>query len=48
MDVAGVVPVTRGFRVQAGVKNMFDKNYFYTAGYPEAGRTWFVNLRWLL
>ena len=26
--------------VQAGVKNLFDRNYYYTAGYPETGRNW--------
>jgi iron complex outermembrane receptor protein len=46
MDLAALVPIQMGVKVQAGVKNVFDKNYYYTAGYPEAGRTWFVNLRW--
>jgi len=27
------------------VKNLFDRNYYYTAGYPEIRRNWFVNLR---
>jgi outer membrane cobalamin receptor len=34
--------------VQAGVKNLFDRNYYYTAGYPETGRNWYVNLRYQL
>ena len=32
--------------VQAGIKNLLDRNYYYTAGYPEEGRNWFVNLRY--
>jgi hypothetical protein len=32
--------------LQAGVKNLFDRDYYYTSGYPEAGRNWFFNLRY--
>jgi iron complex outermembrane receptor protein len=46
MDLATIVPITRGVSLQAGVKNVFDKNYAYTAGYPEEGRNGFLNLRW--
>jgi len=46
MDLAAIVPIMRGVSVQAGVRNVFDKNYAYTAGYPEAGRNGFLNLRW--
>lgn len=35
-----------GFLVDAGVKNLFDKNYAIQEGYPEAGRTLFTNLRY--
>ena len=45
-DLAAVVPIAHGVGVQAGVKNVFDKNYVYTAGYPEAGRNGFLNVRW--
>jgi len=45
-DVFAVVPVRSGITVQAGVKNLLDRNYYYTAGYPEAGRTWFFNARY--
>ena len=27
--------------VQAGIKNLLDRNYYFTAGYPEEGRNWF-------
>jgi iron complex outermembrane receptor protein len=40
------VPIYKRVRVQMGVKNLFDRNYYDTAGYPEAGRTWFLNLRY--
>lgn len=45
-DIAGVVPIKAGFDVQAGVKNLFDRNYFYVEGYPEFGRTWYFNARY--
>jgi len=36
----------QGLTVSAGVENGFDKNYQLQAGYPEAGRSWFANLRY--
>jgi iron complex outermembrane receptor protein len=45
-DIVAVVPVRCGMAVQAGVKNLLDRNYYYTAGYPETGRTWFLNFRY--
>lgn len=44
-DLGVTIPV-RGFKAQAGVKNVFDRNYFYSAGYPEEGRNWYLNLRY--
>ncbi len=46
MDIGTVVPIYGGFSVQAGVKNLFDRDYYYTAGYPEAGRSWYFNARY--
>jgi iron complex outermembrane receptor protein len=40
------IPVHHGVSVQAGVRNLFDRNYYYTAGFPEEGRNWFLNLRY--
>lgn len=31
--------------IEAGVNNIFDKNYILTEGYPEEGRNFFVTLR---
>jgi iron complex outermembrane receptor protein len=45
-DLYAVVPVRSGITVQAGIKNLLDRNYYYTAGYPEEGRNWFMNLRY--
>jgi iron complex outermembrane receptor protein len=46
VDLGAVVPIRTGFTVQAGVKNLFNRNYYYTAGYPEIGRNWFLDLRY--
>ena len=45
-DLAAIVPIKHGVSVQAGIKNLFDRNYAYTAGCPEAGRDEYLNLRW--
>ena len=36
----------RGLTVNVGVENVFDKNYQLQDGYPEAGRSWFANVRY--
>jgi iron complex outermembrane recepter protein len=46
MDLGAVIPVRASFSFQAGVMNVFDRDYYYTAGYPEAGRNWYLNLRY--
>ena len=42
----GVVPIRSRMSLQAGVKNLLDRNYSYTAGYPEKGRNCFFNFRY--
>jgi iron complex outermembrane receptor protein len=32
--------------MQAGVKNLFDRNYYYWEGFPEEGRNWYLTLRY--
>jgi len=46
MDLGTVIPVYYGVSLQAGVKNLFNRDYYYTAGYPEAGRSWYFNARY--
>jgi iron complex outermembrane recepter protein len=46
VDLGTVAPIYAGFSLQVGLKNLFDRNYYYTAGYPEAGRTWYFNGRY--
>jgi len=46
VDIGTVVPIYAGASLQAGIKNLFDRNYFYTPGYPEAGRNWYFNMRY--
>jgi iron complex outermembrane recepter protein len=46
VDIGTVVPLFEGFSAQFGIKNLFDRDYYYTAGFPEAGRNWFYNLRY--
>ena len=38
-------PISR-LSLEAGVSNLFDKNYYYQAGYPEEGRVYFGNIRY--
>ncbi len=45
-DFGIAAPFGGGVTLHAGVKNVFDRNYYYTAGFPEAGRNWFANLRY--
>jgi iron complex outermembrane receptor protein len=45
-DISAVVPIAAGFKVQAGIKNLLDRYYYYSSGFPEAGRNWFVNMRY--
>jgi iron complex outermembrane receptor protein len=45
-DLAGTVPIYKGATMQAGVKNLLDRNYYYVLQYPEEGRNWFINMRY--
>lgn len=36
----------RQLELQTGLQNAFDRNYFLVEGYPEAGRTAYINLRY--
>ncbi|MDN3581606.1 TonB-dependent receptor plug domain-containing protein [Mucilaginibacter flavus] len=34
----------KGFAIEGGVNNLFDRNYTFVEGYPEEGRNYFANL----
>ena len=46
VGVNATVALGRGVELQGGAGNLFDRNYFLVEGYPEPGRTGFVNLRY--
>jgi len=46
VDIGTVVPLASGVTVQAGIKNLFDRDYYFTPGFPEMGRNWYYNLRY--
>jgi iron complex outermembrane receptor protein len=46
VDLGGTVPFYKTATLQAGVKNLLDRNYFYVPGFPETGRNWYLNLRY--
>jgi iron complex outermembrane receptor protein len=45
MDTAMIVPIRVGVNIQAGVKNLLDRNYYYWEGFAEEGRTWYATIR---
>ena len=38
--------IIAGLKIEAGVNNVLDKNYELSDGYPEPGRTYFMNMRY--
>jgi iron complex outermembrane receptor protein len=46
VDLEATVPIRAGISVQTGLKNLLDRNYYYWEGFPEAGRTWYLTLRY--
>jgi iron complex outermembrane receptor protein len=45
VDIGMVAPLWAGVKLQAGIKNLFDRDYYYQAGFPQAGRNSYFNLR---
>ncbi len=45
VGIGGLVRIYRNTELQAGANNLLDRSYFMVDGYPEAGRTVYVNLR---
>lgn len=46
MGFGGTTRLYREIELQAGIQNALDRNYFLVDGYPEAGRTVYLNLRY--
>ena len=44
VDLKAVYDINKNFSVEAGVKNMFDQEYAYSAYYPEPGRSFFMGV----
>jgi iron complex outermembrane recepter protein len=47
VDLGGRMEIRRGLQVQAGLKNLFDRNYYYWEGFPEEGRSGYLTLRFV-
>jgi iron complex outermembrane receptor protein len=45
LNLYGSGKIAKNFSIDAGVNNVFDKNYSLVEGYPEEGRNFFVTLR---
>ena len=45
-DFGGIIPLLGGTKLEIGVKNIFDRNYYYREGYPMAGRNWYCNMKY--
>ena len=46
VDIGTMIPIRAGMVVQAGVKNLLDRNYYYWEGFPEQGRNLYLNVRY--
>lgn len=47
MDIKSTYHFNKSFEVSAGIKNVFDKYYYYTEGHPTAGRNYYATFRYL-
>lgn len=47
MDIKSTYQVTKAFEVSAGIKNVFDKYYYYTEGHPTEGRNYYATVRYI-
>lgn len=46
MDLKVAYRPVKALELAIGVKNMFDKNYYYSYGYPQEGRSYYANARY--
>lgn len=47
MDLKMAYRFKNGLELNAGIKNITDKNYYYSEGFPEEGRTYYAGIRYL-
>lgn len=45
VDAKAIGKITKFLNIEAGAKNIFDKEYEFASGYPREGRTFFVQLQ---
>lgn len=45
-DLGLIVPLWKGSRLQTGINNLFDRNYYYQEGFPETGRNWHFSMHY--
>nr|WP_254796590.1 TonB-dependent receptor [Flavobacterium johnsoniae] len=45
LNFYGSGKISKNLSIDAGINNIFDKNYSLVEGYPEEGRNFFVTLR---
>ncbi len=45
-DLGLIAPLCKGASLQAGINNLFDRNYYFQEGFPEPGRTWHFGMRY--
>ncbi|RKR10668.1 iron complex outermembrane receptor protein [Flavobacterium sp. 90] len=45
LNFYGSGKIAKNFSIDAGINNIFDKNYMLVEGYPEEGRNFFITLR---
>ena len=46
VDLKVAYQATKAIELSGGIKNMFDKNYYYTEGYPMEGRNYYATARY--
>jgi iron complex outermembrane recepter protein len=45
-DLGLTAPLCKGGSLQAGINNLFNRNYYFQEGFPEPGRNWHFGVRY--